>query len=97
MEEKNNTGIVFENGYKKNDNQPDFRGTGNFEGKKFDLALWYRQTKEGKDYFSISFQEPYKKDEEEKGDKLSWKDRKQKIEPNGVIEPLEKDEEDLPF
>ena len=47
MEEKNNTGIVFENGYKKNDNQPDFRGTGNFEGKKFDLALWYRQTKEG--------------------------------------------------
>ena len=97
MEEKVNTGVVFENEYKKNDNQPDFKGKGNWKGQKFDLALWYRKTKEGKEYFSISLQEPYKKDEEEKGEKLSWKDREQKIEPNGVIEPLDNDEEDLPF
>ena len=97
MEEKNNTGIVSENEYKTTDKQPDFKGSGNWKGQKFDLSLWYNKTKNGKEYFSIAFQEPYKKEESE-GEKPSWKDR-QKIEDNGVIEPLGKDEgiEDLPF
>ena len=88
MEQKNNTGSVFVNQYKTNEKHPDFKGTGNFDGKKFDLALWFNKTKEGKEFFSISFSEPYKKEE------VKTKTFEQIREE---FTPLEHDEEDLPF
>lgn len=88
MEQKNNTGSVFVNQYKTDEKHPDFKGTGNFDGKKFDLALWYKKTKEGKEFFSISFNEPYKKEEVKKRTFEQIREE---------FTPLEHDEEDLPF
>lgn len=88
MEQKNNTGVVFINEYKKNEKHPDFRGTANYNGEKFDLALWYGKTKDNKEYFSVSLSEPYKK--EETKTKTFEQIREE-------FTPLEHDEEDLPF
>jgi hypothetical protein len=58
METKKNTGAIFKND-KKQGNQPDYRGKGNFNGLEFDMALWLKESSKGTKYFSCSFSEPY--------------------------------------
>lgn len=62
MAEYQNTGVIFRN-EKKNDKAPEYKGKGNFDGKAFEIACWVKKDKNGKSYFSVSFKEPYKKDE----------------------------------
>ena len=63
MTNKENTGAIFKNTYKtENDKQPDYKGGINVDGKEKDIALWLRE-KDGKKYFSVSISEPYKKPE----------------------------------
>jgi len=59
METKNNSGVLFTN-QKKADNQPDWKGKVNVNGKDMEVAGWVKEGKNGK-YISLSFKEPYKK------------------------------------
>ena len=62
MENKPNTGAIFKNDKKTSQNQPDYRGKVNVNGKEMEIALWVKQGKSGS-YFSASFSEPYVKTE----------------------------------
>ncbi len=59
MENKTNTGAIFKNDKKTSQNQPDYRGKVNVNGKEMEIALWVRTSSAGNSYFSASFSEPY--------------------------------------
>jgi hypothetical protein len=63
METKLNTGAIFKNDYKKAENQPDYRGKVNVNGKEMEVALWLKTSGSGVKFFSASFNEPYIKNE----------------------------------
>lgn len=56
-EQKPNTGSIFKNDRKEKENQPDYRGTINVNGKDWSIALWVKDGKKGK-FFSASISEP---------------------------------------
>lgn len=88
-----NKGVAFFNDKKEKDTQPDYRGTGNFNGTDFELALWHRETKDGREYYSISFSEPYKKTENKAP---SWEAQRQKFaKKDEVVEDITDDPIDL--
>ena len=64
METKLNTGAIFKNDYKKAENQPDYRGKVNVNGKEMEVALWLKTSGSGVKFFSASFNEPYIKTDE---------------------------------
>jgi hypothetical protein len=59
--EKQNKGAIFKNENKSNDKHPDYRGKINWGGIEIEVSMWVNKSKEGKSYFSVSLQEPYKK------------------------------------
>ncbi len=59
---KNNSGAIFKNAKKTNEKQPDYKGTVNVNGKDMEISLWFKESQKGTKYFSASFQEPFKKD-----------------------------------
>lgn len=59
MENKTNTGAIFKNDKKTSQNQPDYRGKVNVNGKEMEIALWVKTSSAGNTYFSASFSEPY--------------------------------------
>ena len=63
METKNNSGAIFKNTNKKAETHPDYKGKVNVNNKEMEIALWVKQSKDGKPYFSASFSEPYVKQE----------------------------------
>jgi uncharacterized protein (DUF736 family) len=63
METKNNSGAIFKNNFKKAETHPDYKGDVKVNGKEMEIALWVKQSKDGKNYFSASFSEPYVKQE----------------------------------
>ena len=87
MEQKNNSGAIFKN-EKKGDNEkaPDYRGSANYNGEPFEIALWLKTSDKGTKYFSVAISEPYKKPEAEVP-------KSQKPKPSA--EPMPED--DLPF
>ena len=62
MSERDNSGALFQNKDKK-DKQPDYRGECVVNGKTLEIAGWKKQSKNGLPYLSLSFKEPYKKEE----------------------------------
>jgi uncharacterized protein (DUF736 family) len=64
METRINTGAIFKNDKKTADNQPDYRGKVNVEGKDMEIALWLKTSDKGLKYFSASLKEPWIKPEE---------------------------------
>ena len=63
MTNKENTGAIFKNSYKKEgDKSPDYKGGINVNGVEKELALWV-QEKDGKKYFSVKVSDPYVKPE----------------------------------
>ena len=64
MEQKNNTGAIFKNDYKKTEQHPDYKGKAMIDGKAKDVAVWLNESQNGKQYFSIKFSEPYKAEAE---------------------------------
>jgi len=66
METKLNSGAIFKNAKKTNEKQPDYQGTVNVNGKEMQISMWLKESQKGVKYFSVSFQEPYKKDSENK-------------------------------
>ena len=65
MEQKENSGAIFKNNYKKADTHPDYKGKMNVDGKDKEVALWVRETKNGEKFFSMAISEPYKPSETE--------------------------------
>ena len=68
MEQKNNTGAIFKNDYKKTEQHPDYKGKAMIDNKAKDVAVWLNESQNGKKYFSIKFSEPYKEAEASKQD-----------------------------
>lgn len=63
FEQKPNRGALFKNNRKEpGSKQPDYTGSGNFDGKDFQVSAWLEKSKGGTPYFSFAFQPPYKKD-----------------------------------
>jgi len=61
MELKENTGMIFRNEYKKdNEKAPDFKGKIDWKGETIEIALWNNPPKDGKKgYFGVKLSEPY--------------------------------------
>lgn len=59
MEQKINSGAIFKNDKKTADNQPDYRGKINVEGKELEISLWVRTAQSGVKYMSAAIKEPY--------------------------------------
>lgn len=68
MEQKNNTGAIFKNNYKKTDSQPDYKGKALIDGVEKEIALWLNESKSGVKYFSATFSKPYQAEVEAGGD-----------------------------
>ena len=67
MEQKNNTGAIFKNDYKKTEAQPDYKGKALIDGVEKEIALWVNESKNGKKYFSAAFSAPYQAEVEQGG------------------------------
>lgn len=59
---KPGTGVIFKNDKKQKENQPDYKGTINVDGKDLDIALWVKEGKKGK-FFSVAIKEKQVKEE----------------------------------
>ena len=66
METKNNAGAIFKNTYKKTESHPDYKGKCMVNGKEMEISLWFKESQKGTKYFSASFQETFKKENETK-------------------------------
>ena len=64
MESKLNSGAIFKNDRKTADNQPDYRGKINVDGKEWEISLWVKESQAGSKYFSAAIKEPWVKPEE---------------------------------
>jgi len=89
MEIKQNSGSFFKNDYKKAENQPDFKGKVNIEGKELEIAIWQKKAKNGVEYYSCTFQPPYIKNEVKTDIK--------EVKNDFVMEDVKDDFTDLPF
>ena len=59
MEQKINSGAIFKNDKKTADNQPDYRGKINVEGKEWEISLWVKEGQKAGKYFSAAIKEPW--------------------------------------
>jgi uncharacterized protein (DUF736 family) len=57
MEQKINSGAIFKNDKKTADNQPDYRGKINVEGKELEISLWVKTAQSGVKYMSAAIKE----------------------------------------
>lgn len=70
-EKRKNSGALNPNLYKKTDMQPSYKGKGNYDcphckqNIDFELSGWLKTNEDGRQWISLSVQEPYKKPEVE--------------------------------
>ena len=87
FEIRDNSGNLFKNDRKENENQPAYTGKCMVNGLPMQISAWVKEGKNGK-FFSLSFQEP-------------WKPAGEADKANGYIkdkQPLnEYPEEEIPF
>ena len=76
MEQKNNTGAIFKNNYKKTDAQPDYKGKAVIDGVEKEVALWLKESKNGVKYFGAAFSKPYQAEVEAGGNEDAKYDAK---------------------
>jgi tRNA splicing ligase len=76
MEQKNNTGAIFKNDYKKTDSQPDYKGKAVIDGVQKEVALWLNESKDGVKYFGATFSKPYQAEVEAGGNEDAKYDAK---------------------
>jgi uncharacterized protein (DUF736 family) len=53
-EQKDNSGSLFQNKEKRNENFPDYSGSVRIEGADWWISGWKKQSKDGKTYLSLS-------------------------------------------
>lgn len=79
-ENKPNTGALFKNTRKENDNHPDYRGPLHIEcpecNHQFEReqSAWLKESKAGAKYMSLSLKEPFKKGEQKPAPKREQQD-----------------------
>ena len=61
METKVNSGTIFKNDKKTAENQPDYRGKINVDGKEWEISLWVKEGQKAGKYFSAAIKEPWVK------------------------------------
>tara|TARA_R110000772_G_scaffold48391_2_gene110488 strand:+ start:2140 stop:2385 length:246 start_codon:yes stop_codon:yes gene_type:complete len=81
MEQKDNTGAIFKNDFKKSEQQPDYKGKAMINGEMKEIAMWLNESKAGKKYFSVKFSLPYQAE----------------VEQGGYEKPKQEPLSDLPF
>ena len=54
---KNNTGSLFKNDRRQNDNQPMYQGNAVVDGKMKRISVWVRTSKNGTSYMSLAFED----------------------------------------
>ena len=64
METKVNSGAIFKNDKKTAENQPDYRGKINVDGKEWEISLWVKEGQKAGEYFSAAIKEPWVKPDE---------------------------------
>ena len=64
MEAKVNSGSIFKNDKKTAENQPDYRGKINVDGKEWEISLWVKEGQKAGKYFSAAIKEPWVKPDE---------------------------------
>lgn len=53
-----NTGVLFKNDKGNNPKRPDYRGTGNRDGREFNISGWIKESrKDGSKFLSLRFEE----------------------------------------
>ena len=60
--DNNLSGVLFPNKDKEG-KQPDYRGECEVDGKKYEIAGWKKQSKNGNPFLSLKFQEPRQRQE----------------------------------
>jgi len=83
-----NAGAIFKN-ETATGNQPTYRGKINVDGVDKQIAMWVKQTKDGKPFFSVKITEPYKADTPNPENRI-------KQAPNDDLD-IAKRVDDLPF
>lgn len=58
FEQRDNTGALFANDQKGNENAPRYKGSCTIDGKKLFVSCWIKKSKAGKTYMSLSFEPP---------------------------------------
>jgi uncharacterized protein (DUF736 family) len=66
MGNKNNQGVLFRNAKKDKDTQPDYKGSGMYDGIEFEVSAWVRKSEKGNEYLSLAFKQPFVKDNPER-------------------------------
>ncbi len=63
FEQRDQSGALFKNDKKGVEKRPDYQGNCMVNGVKMDMSAWIKKTRNGDAFMSISFQEPYKKEQ----------------------------------
>jgi uncharacterized protein (DUF736 family) len=84
METKINSGSIFKNDKKTADNQPDYRGKINVDGKIWEISLWVKEGQQAGKYFSAAIKEPWVKPDDS-------------IQPQTKNKTIVDEDDDLPF
>ena len=63
MEPKNNAGALFKNDNKTKETQPDYKGNAIINGEPKQISAWINTSAKGLKYMSLTFEEPYDKNE----------------------------------
>lgn len=70
--DNSNRGVLFKNDRKEKDSHPDYRGKGNYHGKDFEISVWVKKDRNGKSFMSLSFKEPYVREERVQEDDIAF-------------------------
>lgn len=89
--QREDSGVLFKNDFKKADNQPDYRGECNIGGVIYEQSAWIKEGQKGK-FFSFAYK---RKDD----NKFTGASNKTALLPPVSKKPISKDYEstDLPF
>lgn len=64
-EQKDNSGALFKNTRKRDDNDPVYTGNGMIDGKDYWFSAWMKVAKDGQKFMSLSFKPKEAKPESE--------------------------------
>ena len=64
-----NTGVLFKNDKGNNPKRPDYRGTGNWGGREFNISGWIKESrKDGSRFLSLRFEDKQQQRQTPKAD-----------------------------